>query len=328
MRLVIQTYGANLSLDSGMIVIETDDTQREVSLLHVTSIHIQTNARISTALIEACMNGQIPVFFENDMHITALIWSPRYGSFARIRRQQALFSLSHLRFRLIRQILINKNTERLRWLRKHTRRPENLERMARIEQINEQIRQAPDEADKIRSLEAHASKIYFRILNDMLPQAFRFDKRTYRHSRDPFNIMLNYAYGMLYNLITKALIHAGLDPDIGFFHAVQYNRPALAYDIIENYRPWVEHWLYILIKSGTLEPLMPVVDEEGRLRTEPKRALIEHIFNQWENTRIRHKNRTRSPMNHIYLDAQDLARYILNLDTDLILKHIDPNPKP
>lgn len=324
MRLVVQTYGTRLSLDNGMVVVETDAAKEEISLLHLTSIHIQTNARISSALIEACIRSQIPVFLETDLHITAMIWAARYGSFARIRRKQALFSYARLKYELIKRILLNKNRQRLAWLKRHTRRPGLQELMDRIEQINRQIAQAPPDDQSLRTLEAHSSKRYFEILKHILPAPFRFEKRTHRQSRDPFNVLLNYTYGMLYNEITKAAIFAGLDPDLGFFHAPQYNRPALSFDLIENYRPWGEQWLYELVKSSDFAAHRPCIDDEGRILPPAKKALITHMTVRLEQTRMRYKNRVRTPVTHIQLDTQQLASYLLGFTDRQLLENIQP----
>ncbi len=48
--------------------------------------------------------------------------------------------------------------------------------------------------------------------------------------------MLSYGYTLLSGEITNELIRVGLDPYIGFFHSNVYGRPALALDLMEEFR--------------------------------------------------------------------------------------------
>ncbi|MBW2028434.1 MAG: CRISPR-associated endonuclease Cas1, partial [Deltaproteobacteria bacterium] len=67
-----------------------------------------------------------------------------------------------------------------------------------------------------------------------------FDGRSRRPAKNPFNAVLNYCYGMLYGLVEKACILAGLDPYIGFLHADDYNKKSLVFDLIEPFRIYGE----------------------------------------------------------------------------------------
>ncbi len=322
MKLIIETYGAKLSLDSGVLVIATDKKKEEISLLHLSSIHIQTNVRISSALIEACINSHIPIYFENDLNIKAMIWSPRYGSISKIRKKQALFSYSSLKYRLIKKLLIRKNQERIQWFKKITTRPEILKNLNDIIQINNRLEQAPQSDALIRSLEGNSSKIYFQIYNALIPKKYRFDKRTYRQSTDVLNVSLNYAYGILYNEVTKALIVAGLDPDLGFFHAAQYNKPSLSYDMIEPYRIWAEQAVFKTFKNKTFQNIETPVDNKGQLIKEAKHILIETMAQWMQTSKILWNKRVKTPQNHIQLDAYQVAQYILNYSENDLLKNI------
>ena len=60
-------------------------------------------------------------------------------------------------------------------------------------------------------LEGSAGRAYVKCLSGQMPEAFRFDGRSRNPARDAFNAMLNYGYGVLYSLVEKACILAGLD---------------------------------------------------------------------------------------------------------------------
>jgi CRISPR-associated protein Cas1 len=322
MKVVVETYGAQLSLQTGMLVVETDHKKEEISLLHITSIHIHTHARLSSALIIECVKSHIPIYFEDKLQIEAMIWSPRYGSISNIRKKQALFSYSLYKYVLIKKLLIRKNEERAKWIKQITTKKELHEWAEQMLEINLKIQQAPPQDNYIRSLEAHSSKIFFTAFNALLPAKYRFDKRTYRNSKDIVNISLNYAYGILYNEITKALIVAGLDPDMGFFHASQYNKPALTFDMIEPYRPWAEQNLFKVLKKPEFIKLENPIEDQGKLNKTAKHILIEEMENFLQKKKIVWNKRIKTPQNHIRLDAHQTAQYLLKFSQKQLLADI------
>jgi CRISPR-associated endonuclease Cas1 len=72
-------------------------------------------------------------------------------------------------------------------------------------------------------------------------EALRFDfkGRNRRPPRDPVNAMLSLAYAMLAREWTATVQAVGLDPYLGFFHQPRYGRPALALDLMEEFRPLI-----------------------------------------------------------------------------------------
>jgi CRISPR-associated protein Cas1 len=68
---------------------------------------------------------------------------------------------------------------------------------------------------------------------------FDLDGRNRRPPRDPINAMLSFAYCLLVKDFTLATSAVGLDPLLGFYHQPRFGRPALALDLLEEFRPLV-----------------------------------------------------------------------------------------
>jgi CRISPR-associated endonuclease Cas1 len=51
------------------------------------------------------------------------------------------------------------------------------------------------------------------------------------------NSTLSYLYGILVKELFSTLLAAGFDPYLGFYHQPRYGRPALALDMMEEFRP-------------------------------------------------------------------------------------------
>lgn len=71
----------------------------------------------------------------------------------------------------------------------------------------------------------------------------------YRHGIPPNNL-LNYGYAILRAVTARALISSGLLPGVGIFHHNKYNAFALADDIMEPYRIYVDDLVYEIVVSG------------------------------------------------------------------------------
>jgi CRISPR-associated protein Cas1 len=84
---------------------------------------------------------------------------------------------------------------------------------------------------------------------------FDFTKRNRRPPRDPVNALLSFIYAMLLKDLVATLVGVGLDPYLGFYHQPRYGRPALALDLMEEFRPLVADSVVInLINNGEVRP--------------------------------------------------------------------------
>ncbi|MBW1982935.1 MAG: CRISPR-associated endonuclease Cas1 [Deltaproteobacteria bacterium] len=93
---------------------------------------------------------------------------------------------------------------------------------------------------KLRGLEGNGTRIYFDVFHRLIrnPQ-FEFHGRNRRPPLDPVNAMLSFVYTMLTNETLSAIKACGLDPYLGSLHAVDYGRPSLACDLVEEYRSFL-----------------------------------------------------------------------------------------
>ena len=116
---------------------------------------------------------------------------------------------------------------------------------------------AANDPDTLRGVEGAAARGYFQALNRIVKPVYRdvfqLDGRTKRPPRDRFNALLSFLYSMLMNDCRSALEATGLDPQIGFLHAVRPGRAALALDLQEEFRAALcDRFALTLINRGQL----------------------------------------------------------------------------
>lgn len=92
--------------------------------------------------------------------------------------------------------------------------------------------------DSLRGIEGKGASSYFRGLKHAIrAEGMPFESRNRRPPRDAVNALLSFGYTLLGNTVQTALNIVGLDPYLGCLHAVDYGRPSLVLDLMEEFRP-------------------------------------------------------------------------------------------
>ncbi len=93
--------------------------------------------------------------------------------------------------------------------------------------------------ETLRGYEGYGAALYFEGLRQFIPKEWGFERRDYFPPPDPINALLSFGYSLLTREALAAAYLVGLDPYLGFFHAIDYGRPSLALDLVEEFRPIV-----------------------------------------------------------------------------------------
>jgi CRISPR-associated protein Cas1 len=124
--------------------------------------------------------------------------------------------------------------------RNHAELPPGL--LQRLKEMRADLDGATD-LETLMGLEGASARFYFQAFGGMLKaplaEQFQFEGRNRRPPRDPVNALLSFAYACLVRELTTVLHRVGLDPFVGFLHQPRPGRPALALDLMEEFRPIV-----------------------------------------------------------------------------------------
>ena len=321
MQLVINTYGSYLQKNGDCFKIKTDEKVFEISCKKVTSILISTAAYITTDAIKMAMENNIDVVFLDEFGDPyGRVWHSKLGSTVLIRRKQLEISAAEEGLELAKEWVIRKLENQADFLERLKRPRED-----KAEKLGESIKGLAEIAQKltalagmiderrgtIMGLEGSAGRIYFDALNYVMPDRFKFEGRSRNPAKDEFNALLNYSYGVLYSLVEKACIVAGLDPYIGFVHTDNYNKKSLVFDLIEMFRIFAEETVVYLF-SGRKVKLEHFEGVKGgfTLNKDGKAVLIEAL-NKTLDESIRYKGRNIQKRNIIQFECHSIANSLI-----------------
>jgi CRISPR-associated protein Cas1 len=147
--------------------------------------------------------------------------------------------------------------------------------------------------DRLRGAEGMASSRYFSVFSLTLKQQqneFAFSTRSRRPPRDRINCLLSFLYALVRHDCIAGLTAAGLDPFVGFLHVDRPNRPSLALDLMEEFRPWLADRLAItLVNRQQIGPEHFKEREGGAVEfTEKGRKLVITAYQQRKQETLNH----------------------------------------
>ncbi len=262
MQIVINTFGASLHKTGELFEIRIGDRKVRVSAHKTQSILICTAAHLSTDAIQLALQHHIDiVFLDRAGSPFGRLWNCKMGSTAAIRRQQLRVAGSEKALAWVRNWVAAKLLNQRKFLKELARRrPSRAELFAKpIRAIGAHRRRILDlqgdldsQRSTIMALEGAAGRAYFGVLSRLMPSGLSFKGRSRQPAKDEFNAALNYAYGVLYSIVDRACVIAGLDPFLGLLHTDNYQKRSLVFDLIEPFRIIAEKTVVHLFTSQRL----------------------------------------------------------------------------
>jgi CRISPR-associated protein Cas1 len=262
--LVVQKPGAQIGISGEELVVKVkDEVVRKLPGQQVRAIYCYGAVQLTAQAVATCLEIGIDVayFSPAGRYLGALCGLPASGVDAR-RGQYRLFELPGVRLQLAREVIRAKIHNQRVMLMRNGEPPE------RVLQLMIHFRDATASARDLTELlgiEGNAAALYFEQFDSMLKQSkvgslsadggFDWRGRNRRPPRDPVNALLSLGYSMLAKELTGVCHAVGLDPFLGFMHQPRYGRPALALDLMEEFRPLVADSVAIsLVNRGELGP--------------------------------------------------------------------------
>jgi CRISP-associated protein Cas1 len=263
--LYVQTQGAFLHLKHDTVSIKAEDeTKLRVPLLRLSGIVVFGRVMLTPYLIQRCAeDGRALVWMTEHGRFRGRLTGPTQGNVLLRRAQHLALSDPDHPWCIARQIVAGKiHNSRNQILRSGRDAKNSMDKTIlvdaadRLADVLLRLKETSD-LNEVRGAEGEAARAYFSVFNQMLRvdrETFVFTKRTRRPPRDPINSVLSFLYSLLCNECASALEGVGLDPQVGYLHALRSGRPALALDLMEELRsPLADRLALTLINRQQLQ---------------------------------------------------------------------------
>jgi len=278
-----------------------------VPLIKLDQVVVQGNVTLTAPAIAALMEQRVAICFLSYYGRFQGHLSPVFGKNARLRVEQHRAHNDPERvLNLARQFVCGKLSNMPTLLLRSNRKLEDpavasaapsLKRIiAQVEEVRydgipprAEDPQAGTAWGSLLGLEGAGTAAYFGVFGRLLRKGWTFERRVRRPPTDPVNALLSYGYTLLTAKMESAISLVGLDPYVGYLHSSQYGKPALALDVVEEFRPIiVDSVVLTLLNNGMLKPTdFEEVLGAYRLKDGGRRTFL-RTFEERLSTEIRH----------------------------------------
>jgi CRISP-associated protein Cas1 len=254
--LFVQTQGSYVHLESDTVRIDIEgQVKTRIPLHHLSGITVFGQVLVSPFLIGRCA--------QDGRDITWLSRSgPVSGNVLLRRAQHQALSNSDATLEIAKRFVAGKLQNARGTLLRAAREANDpndssaLRESARAHADAIKLLPTCETLDELRGTEGITAKAYFAAFSSLVRtnrEDFHFTGRSKRPPRDPINAIMSFTYALLTGDCVAALEGVGLDPQVGFLHVLRPGRPALALDLMEEFRSSLADRLVLtLINRGQI----------------------------------------------------------------------------
>lgn len=322
--LYVTMPGAYLSLDGeNIVVLNGDDVIGRMPLHNLEAIVSFGYRGVSPALMGACVERNIGISFLTPHGRFLARISGAVSGNVLLRTEQYRAAGNDKGLGIARMLLTGKIYNG-RWFlehfgRDHPQRVDLAVMKSAIDQMKSALAMIPHAAsrDELMGVEGNAAKAYFSVLPACILRNaadFSFEGRSKRPPLDPVNAMLSFAYTLLGSEIAGALETVGLDPAVGFLHALRPGRRSLALDLMEELRaPLADRFVITQINLGAVTGKDFDRKENGAvyLKNDARKAFLA----AWQN-------RKQEPLTHPFLQEKIVWGLVPYAQAMLLARHL------
>ncbi len=331
--LYVTTPESYLHLDNDTLRVDVErETRLRVPLHHLGAVVCFGHVALSLPLMQRLPEEGIAlILLDMNGRFKARLEGPVSGNVLLRQAQYKLAESPEFAENIARNCIAGKIKNSRHILLRGAREAKNSEEAQKItraaEDLAAALRQLPQTfgLDALRGVEGEAARQYFAALNYLVrPSArefFQMHGRSRRPPRDRMNALMSFIYALLMNDCRSALEAAGLDPQIGFLHAIRPARASLALDLIEEFRAFGDRLALSLINREQLNAKHFAEREGGAVMLEGdarKTVLVAYQERKQEN--ITHPLLAESlPMGLLpFVQARLLARTVRGDEEDYL----------
>ncbi len=306
-------YGNSVRKKGKRISIENKDgDKREVPLREVSQLCLYGNVYVTTPLLRELMQRSIPVcYFSYGGWFYGISKGMPHKN-VELRKLQYRAHTDKKKSLELSKAFVTGKIKNSRTLLRRNDEEVSSKTLTKLKKLISKVDKV-DSKETLLGIEGAAAQTYFSRFNEMLKSDIEFKKRDRRPPPDPINAVLSYLYGMLSKECFVTLMGVGFDPYLGFYHSPRYGRPALALDMMEEFRPIIAESVAItLFNNEELKENDFVYTPTGvNLKPEVKKKVI-----------ASYERRINSKITHTIFDYSVCYRRILETQARLLSRKL------
>ncbi len=245
--LYVQTPRSYLHLDHETLKVKVEgDVKLQIPLLHLGAIFCLGDVTVSTALLSRCAaDGRSVVFLSASGRFQARVEGPTSGNVLLRRGQHEAVSDPARTLTLARTFVAAKIQNARQVLLRGAREAADPADAAALQEVSRHIAEllprldSAESTDAVRGLEGDVARRYFGVFGRLVREdreGFAMNGRTRHPPQDRINALLSFLYVLVTGYCGAAVEGVGLDPQVGYLHVLRPGRPALALDLVEEFR--------------------------------------------------------------------------------------------
>ncbi|GAB3810823.1 type I-C CRISPR-associated endonuclease Cas1c [Micromonospora zhanjiangensis] len=294
--LFVQTPGTSLHLDGDTVRVYHPEQvgRRILPLVRIDHLVLFGGTTITDDLLLRCADdGRSVSWLTNMGRFRARVAGPTSGNPVLRQAQHRAAESGEHRLRLAIAMIAGKIHNARQVLLRTARdtsghRQTALRATAELEAQRLTLLAAATRIDEVLGVEGIAARDYFAAVPYLVTNSKQWGAsgRSKRPPTDPVNCLLSFLYGMLRVAVHGALEQVGLDPYIGFLHGVRPGKPALALDLMEEFRPLLADRLAFTLlnrRELSLDDFEKMPNDAYRLTEAGRRT----VLNAWQQSRQR-----------------------------------------
>lgn len=321
--LYLHTHGSTLGLHGDRLQVYLPGSATpavRLGIARVAEIVVVGHVTLSPAALRRCLADGVPVtLLSSSGRFVGRLEADPHRAAAIVRAQCALAADPAACLALARRFVAAKVRNSRALLARARRRadgPDLREASRRLARIARRLDTAPS-VDGLRGLEGAAAAAYFAAFGRLVDHPdFAFTTRSRRPPADAVNALLSFLYTLAHGALHGHLVRARLHPYVGFFHADAPGHPALASDLLEEFRPRLDALALALLHRGELTPAMFEPHGDGVYLAASGRTAVLRAWQAFLRRKVAHDGQARTYWNVMHEQAQRLARLVRGEDTD------------
>ncbi|MDQ7850681.1 MAG: CRISPR-associated endonuclease Cas1 [Armatimonadota bacterium] len=266
--LYVVEQGAVVQKEGERLVVRKEGRPlASVPVFKVDSVVVFGGVQVSTQAIALLLgNGVELAFMSMDGRLKGRLMPAESRNVLLRLQQYQRYHDADFRLKLGRAVVRGKLSNARALIVRYARNHPGASLAGPLRSLEDSLAQVDSAADleSLRGIEGRGAAAYFTAFARMVTGELRFSGRSRRPPGDPVNALLSLGYSLLTHEMFGAVAARGLDPYLGFYHDVRYGRPALALDLVEEFRaPVVDRTVLSLVNRRVFGPEDFEEGEEG-----------------------------------------------------------------